>query len=237
MSIHASTSQDPFGPRIRQLAARLETSSSKFDRIEQSENRADRYLDSSAREFDYAWTPQRQASYDSAHQDVSWAGHQLSNYFDRGSRELDWAERQLDGAERELRGLESEMQAAEHEFNALVRELQNADDARAQGVEQAKQEFLVADRSVDTIANSWRRIDSDGRFVDSDIRQSESHIRWIQLDSPGQDVSHYARSLGFNMRSIERGLDRIGRELDDSIRAGQQGERSLDSAARTLRGL
>ncbi|MCA9797590.1 MAG: hypothetical protein KC910_37520, partial [Candidatus Eremiobacteraeota bacterium] len=204
-------------------------------RVGQTHSQTERYLSSAESEFDRAWMPQGQAQRDTRSTDSSWAGYQLDRQFDSGSRQLDSAAMQMRRGEVEYGQLDRGVDQAKESMSELVRDLEAAGDQRLGRVRQAATQLEEGSQAVDSIGMGWRRFDSGNRNIEREVRMADMHIRQIQMDRPGIDVSTDGILVGNSLRDIERELGFMDRELDGSQRQVQSARRNFTQASGLLR--
>lgn len=229
------SASDPFAPRMARLAAQLDGSNTSLDRVSQTHSQTERYLSSAERDFDQAWMAQGQAQRDTRSTDSSWAGYQLDRQFDSGSRQLDSAAMQMRRGEVEYGQLDRGVDLAKQGMTDLVRDLEAAGDERLGRVRQAATQLEEGSQAVDSIGIGWRRFDSGNRSIEREVRMADMHIRQIQMDQPGVDVSMDGIMVGNSLRGIERELGFMERELGESERRVQSARRNFSQASGLLR--
>ncbi|MGE0495555.1 MAG: hypothetical protein AB7S38_40495 [Vulcanimicrobiota bacterium] len=229
------SASDPFAARLARLAAQLDGSNTSLDRVSQTHSQTERYLASAERDFDQAWMPQSQAQRDTRATDSSWAGYQLDRQFDNGSRQLDSAAMQMRRGEVEYGQLDRGVDLAKQSMTDLLRDLEAAGDERLGRVRQAATQLEEGSQAVDSLGIGWRRFDNGNRNIEREVRMADMHIRQIQMDQPGVDVSMDGILVGNSLRGIERELGFMDRELGDSERQVQSARRNFGQASGLLR--
>lgn len=229
-----NTLADPIGQRLAAYAQRLDSTANKWSAIDSSISSADRNVSSADRQFQDAWFPQRQASFDNERTDSSWHGRDLQRQFRYGSQELDRSESELRGAHFDLSTLQREVKQSDSELDQLIAEMRQANDARLPLVLQASDDVGKADGNFSGVGGSFNRFDSSQRWADNAVSRADSPIWAIASDRPGQNVSGYAHQVGNSLRDIEREIQNMDWALRDADRQGDQGQTQLRSASQKL---
>lgn len=229
-----NTLTDPIGQRLAAYAQKLESTANKWNAIDSGIVSADRYLDSADRQFDQAWNPQRQASFDNERTDSSWHGRDLQRQFRYGSQELDRSESEVRSAGFDLNALRREVKQSDSELDQLIAEMRQTNDARLPLVLQASDDISKADGNFGGVGTSFSRFDSSNHWADSAVQRADSPNWAIASDRPGQNVSGYAFQVGNYLRDIERESQNMDWALRDADRQGDQGQGQLRSASQKL---
>ena len=228
------TQSDPFGQRLASYAQQLDSTSNKWNAIDSSITTADRYGDSADRQFDQAWHPQRQASFDNERTDSSWHGRDMQRQFRYGDQEIERSESEIRRSDFNLGDMKREIKQTDSGLDQLISEMRQANDARLAAVQQASDEIAKAEGNYNGVSGNFQRFGSSAGWVDQAVWRADSPIQQISFDRPGQNVSHYAHQVGNSLRDIERETQSMDWALRDADRQGDQGQSQLRSAAQTL---
>lgn len=228
------SSSDPFRQRLTEQARKLQNSAERWSESQSGLIAADRYLDSAERQFQQAWNPQRQASFDNERTDSSWHGRDLQRLFRQGSVETDRSEAETRRVGGHLGALQSEVGRSDRELDGLIADMRSANDPRVPLLLQAAQDVDRAQDGFQGASGGVNRFESSGRWVDQAAWRADSPIYAIMGDRPGVNVSPHAHQVGQAIREIEREMQTMNWALIDAQRSGDQGESHLRGAADKL---
>ena len=227
--------QDSVSQRLSAYAQKLETGANQWNSIDSSLRGAQSSIDSAEFDFYQAENSQRRASFDNGRTDSSWHGRDLQRQFRQGGSSIDRSESYVQHGDRQLDGLNSGVAEAQSGLAELAKELQAANDARLQVVEQALSDIGKAQGNFSGVDGEFQRFGNSGRWVDNAIFRADQPIWGIIQDRPGVDVRHHAFRVGDSLRDITREMQNMEWSLRDADRQGDQGQFSLNAAASRLR--
>lgn len=220
--------------RLSQALTTLKRAAQDWDNAESRQTSADRFIKSSEREFRWADSPARQASFDNGNRDSSHYGRQLDRHFRTGERQLDSGQRELRTADNHLGQSTRNIDSGQLTLQQLAQEYRESGDPRLADVQAAQRELLSTEQSFTSVDRTWGRVENDIRFTKPDINRSSHDIRQISWDRPGQDVSMYGRRVSSNLNSIQSDLRRLEFDFRRAVQDGNSGEQHLDRAIAIL---
>ncbi len=229
-----SLSSDPFRQRLSDQARKLQSSAERWNESQSSLITADRYLDSAERQFQQAWHPQRQASFDNERTDSSWHGRDLQRLFRQGGQETDRSEAETRRVGGQLGTLQNEVGQSDRELETLIADMRAANDSRVPLLMQAAGDVDRAQEGFGGAGAGVNRFEASGRWIDQAAWRADSPIYGIMSDRPGVNVSHHAHQVGNSIRDIEREMQNMNWALIDAQRSGDQAESHLRGAADKL---
>jgi len=212
----------------------LKNAAQNWDSAEQKQERADRYIESADREFQWAQSPARQASFDNGRINSSFQGRQLEQNFRSGDRSINNSQYDLRAAGRDLTNTNAGIDDGLSFLSSLAQEYRESGDARLSDVQTAQRELLSSEQSFSSVERDWRSADSSLYFTKNQVSRSEFDIRQISWDRPGQDVSRYGARVSNSIHSIQSDLRRVDFDMHRAASNGNQGEGHLDRAIAIL---
>ena len=180
----------------------------------------------------FTQSPIMSAERDNAQTNVSSYGYQIDNYVRTTQREIESCDRNLNSADSQSRNVKTEIGEVKNgitrvkgmvaEQPAVLEDLNKA----GRGMEDVERNHNSADGNA-----GWA--DNKNSSADRQLRFSESYIRDICYDRPGQDVSSSARMLRSNVDRTEWDIRDVVNDLrqahSDEGRAGS-GLESVEQA-------